>query len=76
MFAWEDAETGRLLPGMSAPEAENSARSGLGLLAGTEERKVTLNSSEGPLGFNIRGGCEFGVGIFVSGKQLFFRFKK
>lgn len=66
-FTWENADDGQAIPGVSgASPPRDVARSNLRLLAGAEERKVTLNGADAALGFNIRGGSDFGLGIFVS----------
>ncbi|CAN0353369.1 unnamed protein product, partial [Lampetra fluviatilis] len=52
---------------LSAPSAEE--RGGLRLLSNGDERKVSVFPASGraPLGLVVRGGCDFGLGIFVSG---------
>ncbi|XP_061434677.1 whirlin [Lethenteron reissneri] len=51
----------------SVPGAEE--RGGLQLLSNGDERKVSVFPASGraPLGLVVRGGCDFGLGIFVSG---------
>ena len=34
--------------------------------SGHETRKISLTRTEGELGLSIRGGSEFGLGIYVS----------
>ncbi|XP_070540501.1 PDZ domain-containing protein 7-like isoform X9 [Ptychodera flava] len=48
-------------------EAPNTNRSEMHILSGTNERRVTLHTGDNQvLGLNIRGGSEYGLGIYVS----------
>ncbi|KAI6660960.1 Whirlin-like [Oopsacas minuta] len=70
-FIWIDPQSGKPIKGSTSVEpAEDNAyeqKSDLQLMTRTDERKVVLNVAEdGNIGLSIRGGREYGLGIYLS----------
>ncbi|XP_039096181.1 whirlin isoform X2 [Hyaena hyaena] len=76
IYTWVDPQGLSASPPSGLPQAPGSAlrpregdsRSTLSLLQGGEEKKVNLVLGDGrSLGLTIRGGAEYGLGIYVTG---------
>ncbi|XP_016066385.1 PREDICTED: whirlin isoform X2 [Miniopterus natalensis] len=76
IYTWVDPQGRSISPPSSLPQPPGSAlrqregdrRSSLHLLQGGDEKKVNLVLGDGrSLGLTIRGGAEYGLGIYVTG---------
>ncbi|XP_010637770.1 whirlin, partial [Fukomys damarensis] len=76
IYTWVDPQGRSISPpsGLSQPHGstlrqhEGDRRSGLHLLQGGDEKKVNLVLGDGrSLGLTIRGGAEYGLGIYITG---------
>ncbi|KAI8492731.1 Domain present in PSD-95, Dlg, and ZO-1/2 [Branchiostoma belcheri] len=63
--SWYDTIKRKIVEG-SEDTARPTTRSNMRLLADGDEVKVNFKVKQGMIGFNIRGGSEYGVGIYVS----------
>ncbi|XP_064631719.1 uncharacterized protein LOC135490004 [Lineus longissimus] len=66
--SWYDTSMGSIIEGQFDDSFTNGFTSGMPMLNGLTERRVnlTINSEDDFLGFNIRGGSEYGLGVYVS----------
>uniref|UniRef100_A0A8C2VNV5 Whirlin n=1 Tax=Chinchilla lanigera TaxID=34839 RepID=A0A8C2VNV5_CHILA len=76
IYTWVDPQGRSISPPSGLPQPHGSAlrqhegdrRSGLHLLQGGDEKKVNLVLGDGrSLGLTIRGGAEYGLGIYITG---------
>ncbi|XP_021117850.1 whirlin isoform X7 [Heterocephalus glaber] len=76
IYTWVDPQGRSISPPSGLPQPQGSTlrqhegdqRSGLHLLQGGDEKKVNLVLGDGrSLGLTIRGGAEYGLGIYVTG---------
>ncbi|XP_047381669.1 whirlin isoform X2 [Sciurus carolinensis] len=77
IYTWVDPQGRSISPPSGPPnphggsalrQREGDQRSGLRLLQGGDEKKVNLVLGEGrSLGLTIRGGAEYGLGIYITG---------
>ncbi|XP_026637727.1 whirlin isoform X5 [Microtus ochrogaster] len=76
IYTWVDPQGRSISPPSSLPQPhgsalrqhENARRSGLHLLQDGDEKKVNLVLGDGrSLGLTIRGGAEYGLGIYITG---------
>ncbi|KAM6182715.1 whirlin isoform 1-T1 [Erethizon dorsatum] len=76
IYTWVDPQGRSISPPSGLPRPHGSAlrqhegdrRSGLHLLQGGDEKKVNLVLGDGrSLGLTIRGGAEYGLGIYITG---------
>ncbi|KAH9488897.1 hypothetical protein Btru_058318 [Bulinus truncatus] len=76
-FTWTDPKGRPVSPplpgsGLAAGEDDGRRKSGTLMLKGSDERKVNIVVQKGQgLGIMIRGGTEYGLGIFISGIDPF-----
>ncbi|XP_003478894.1 whirlin isoform X3 [Cavia porcellus] len=76
IYTWVDPQGRSISPPSGLPQPHSSTlrthegdrRSGLQLLQGGDEKKVNLVLGDGrSLGLTIRGGAEYGLGIYITG---------